>query len=65
MNWKQGENVIIVPAVSDTEAQDRFPGGGKAPKPYLESCPSRGDAWLPSPLGPTLSRGFPDFLTRS
>ncbi|MBM2829844.1 MAG: peroxidase [Gammaproteobacteria bacterium] len=35
VNWKQGEDVIIVPAVSDEEAKKRFPGGWKAPKPYL------------------------------
>jgi alkyl hydroperoxide reductase subunit AhpC len=35
VNWKQGEDVIIVPAVSDEEAKTRFPQGWKAPKPYL------------------------------
>jgi alkyl hydroperoxide reductase subunit AhpC len=35
VNWKQGEDVIIVPAVSDAEAKEKFPGGWKAPKPYL------------------------------
>lgn len=35
VNWKQGEDVIIVPAVSDAEAKQKFPGGWKAPKPYL------------------------------
>jgi alkyl hydroperoxide reductase subunit AhpC len=35
VNWKQGQDVIIVPAVSDAEARERFPGGWKAPKPYL------------------------------
>jgi len=35
VNWKQGEDVIIVPAVSDEEAKKKFPGGWKAPKPYL------------------------------
>ena len=35
VNWKQGEDVIIVPAVSDDEAKEKFPGGWKAPKPYL------------------------------
>jgi len=38
-NWKQGEDVIIVPAVSDAEARERFPGGWKAPKPYLRIVP--------------------------
>jgi alkyl hydroperoxide reductase subunit AhpC len=34
-NWKQGEDVIIVPAVSDEDAKKKFPGGWKSPKPYL------------------------------
>jgi alkyl hydroperoxide reductase subunit AhpC len=39
VNWKAGEDVIIVPAVSDEEAKTRFPGGWKAPKPYLRIVP--------------------------
>jgi alkyl hydroperoxide reductase subunit AhpC len=35
VNWKPGEDVIIVPAVSDEEARQKFPHGWKAPKPYL------------------------------
>ena len=35
VNWKDGEEVIIVPAVSDEEARERFPGGWRAEKPYL------------------------------
>ena len=35
VNWKQGEDVIIVTAVSDAEAKQVYPGGWKAPKPYL------------------------------
>jgi alkyl hydroperoxide reductase subunit AhpC len=34
-NWVQGEDVIIVPAVTDEEARQRFPNGWKAVKPYL------------------------------
>ena len=34
-NWKPGDDVIIVPAVSDDEARERFPEGWTAPKPYL------------------------------
>jgi thioredoxin-dependent peroxiredoxin len=37
-DWKQGEDVIIVPAVSDEEAQERFPGY-KTVKPYLRTTP--------------------------
>ena len=35
VNWKHGEDVIIVPAVSDEEASKRYPDGWDAPKPYL------------------------------
>jgi alkyl hydroperoxide reductase subunit AhpC len=35
VDWKQGQDVIIVPAVTDEEAKKRFPGGWKAVKPYL------------------------------
>ncbi len=35
VNWKNGEDVIIVPAVSDDEAKTMFPAGWKALKPYL------------------------------
>ena len=35
VNWKQGEDVIIVPAVFYAEAKKKYPEGGKAPKPYL------------------------------
>ena len=35
VNWRRGEDVIIVPAVSDEEAKERFPEGWEAKKPYL------------------------------
>ncbi len=35
VNWKQGEDVIIAGSVSDDDAKKLFPGGWKAPKPYL------------------------------
>jgi alkyl hydroperoxide reductase subunit AhpC len=38
-NWKQGEDVIIVPSVSDADAKQAYPGGWKAPKPYLRIVP--------------------------
>ncbi len=34
-DWKQGEDVIIVPAVSDEDAKAQFPDGWDAKKPYL------------------------------
>ena len=39
VNWKPGDDVIIVPAVSDDEAKQKYPGGWKAPKPYLRLVP--------------------------
>ena len=39
VNWKQGEDVIIVPAVSDEEARAKFPNGWRALKPYLRLTP--------------------------
>lgn len=35
VNWKQGDDVIIVPSVSDEEAKAKFPEGWEAPLPYL------------------------------
>ena len=39
VNWKQGEDVIIVPAVSDAEAKEKYPAGWKSPKPYIRIVP--------------------------
>jgi len=39
VNWKQGDDVIIVPAVSDEEAKQKFPAGWKSPKPYIRIVP--------------------------
>jgi alkyl hydroperoxide reductase subunit AhpC len=39
VNWKHGEDVIIVSAVSDEEAKQKYPDGWKAPKPYLRIVP--------------------------
>jgi alkyl hydroperoxide reductase subunit AhpC len=38
-NWKAGEDVIIVPAVSDEEAKKKYPEGWKTLKPYLRIVP--------------------------
>ena len=35
VNWKHGDDVIIVPSVSDDDARKAFPNGWKAPKPYI------------------------------
>ena len=39
VNWKQGEDVIIVPAVSNEEAKAKYPDGWKSPLPYLRIVP--------------------------
>ena len=39
VNWKQGEDVIIVPAVSDEDAKAKYPDGWRAPKPYIRIVP--------------------------
>ena len=39
VNWTDGEDVIIAASVSDDDAKVRFPGGWKAPKPYLRIVP--------------------------
>jgi alkyl hydroperoxide reductase subunit AhpC len=38
-NWNVGEDVIILPAVSDDEARQKYPEGWKAPRPYLRIVP--------------------------
>lgn len=35
VNWQQGEDVIIVPAVSNEEAEKIYPDGWETVKPYL------------------------------
>jgi len=39
VNWRFGEDVIIVPSVSDEEAKGRFPNGWKTVKPYMRVVP--------------------------
>jgi thioredoxin-dependent peroxiredoxin len=39
VNWRAGDDVIIVPSVSDDEARKKYPDGWKAPKPYLRIVP--------------------------
>ena len=39
VNWKDGDDVIILPAVSDADAQKTYPEGWKSPKPYLRIVP--------------------------
>jgi thioredoxin-dependent peroxiredoxin len=41
-NWKDGEDVIIGAAVSNEDAEKKFPGGWKTIKPYLRVLPQPG-----------------------
>ncbi len=38
-DWKQGEDVIVVPAISTEDAIEKFPKGVKVIKPYLRYTP--------------------------
>jgi len=37
VNWYEGEDVVIVTAVSDEDAKEKFPKGFRTVKPYLRS----------------------------
>ena len=39
VNWKPGDDVIISGSVSDDDARKKYPGGWKAPRPYLRIVP--------------------------
>jgi alkyl hydroperoxide reductase subunit AhpC len=39
VNWRDGDEVIILPAVSDADARQQYPDGWRAPKPYLRYVP--------------------------
>ncbi|MBT4908259.1 MAG: peroxiredoxin [Rhodospirillaceae bacterium] len=42
VNWQQGDDVVIVPAVSDEDAKKKYPGGWKTPLPYIRLVPQPG-----------------------
>jgi alkyl hydroperoxide reductase subunit AhpC len=39
VNWKDGDDCIIVPSLSDEQAKEKFPAGFKTVKPYLRITP--------------------------
>jgi alkyl hydroperoxide reductase subunit AhpC len=39
VNWNDGDDVIIAPAISDEEAKTKFPKGFKTLRPYLRLTP--------------------------
>ena len=43
VNWKQGEDCIIVPSLNDEAAREKFPNGWKTVKPYLRTVPQPTD----------------------
>ena len=43
VNWKLGDDVIILPAVSEAEAKEKYPQGWKQIKPYLRIVPQPKD----------------------
>jgi alkyl hydroperoxide reductase subunit AhpC len=38
-NWQQGNDVIILPSVSDEAAKETYPGGWRSPLPYIRVVP--------------------------
>jgi len=43
VNWNDGDDVIIVPAVSNEAAKEKYPGGWQSPKPYIRIVPQPRD----------------------
>ena len=39
VNWRRGQDCIIASSLSDEQAKEKFPGGWRAPKPYLRIVP--------------------------
>ncbi len=39
VNWRPGEDVVILPAVSDEDAKKKYPDGWKTPLPYIRVVP--------------------------
>lgn len=42
VNWQRGEDVVILPTISDEDAKKKYPGGWRAPLPYLRYVPQPG-----------------------
>ena len=49
VNWKQGEDCIIVPSLNDEAAREKFPNGWKTVKPYLRTVPQPQDEQVTEP----------------
>lgn len=53
VNWKDGDDVIIVPSITDEAAKEKFPGGWKTLKPYLRVVPQPGKETSEAATGAT------------
>ena len=42
VNWKRGDEVIILPSVTEDQAKIQYPGGWRSPRPYLRYVPQPG-----------------------
>lgn len=42
VNWQEGDDVVILPAVSDEDAKKKYPDGWKSPLPYIRLVPQPG-----------------------
>ena len=42
VNWKRGDEVIILPSVTEDQAKAQYPGGWRSPRPYLRYVPQPG-----------------------
>ena len=41
-NWQPGDDVIILPSVSDEQAKEKYPEGWQQPLPYIRIVPQPG-----------------------
>jgi hypothetical protein len=42
VNWKHGDDVIILPSVTEDQAKAQYPDGWRSPRPYLRFVPQPG-----------------------
>ena len=61
-DWKPGDDVIIVPKVTNEEAKKIYPDGWKTLKPYLRKVPDPSKQIGPKNIKPTISALGKKFL---
>jgi alkyl hydroperoxide reductase subunit AhpC len=59
VNWKQGDDVIIVPSLSEDEARERFPAGWRTVTPYMRMVPQPGSGPVKEPEARGASQAEP------